>query len=157
MLTQQRLKELLHYDPVTGVITRNGKSAGFRNDRGYIIIKVDGYSYKAHRLAWLYMTGGLTAKEIDHINGVTDDNRWNNLRDAEHCENSRNRKLNKDNKSGFKGVYWLKKQQRWRAVITFDQKKIHLGCYDDPKEAHEAYCIAAKKYHKEFVRTETMK
>lgn len=154
MITQDRLKELLHYDPVTGIFTRNKNLAGFKNDRGYIIIKVDGYPYKAHRLAHLYMTGEWPIDEVDHINGVTDDNRWCNLREAKHCENSRNRKLNKNNKSGYKGVHWLKKQQKWRAVITFEQRKIHLGCYDDPKIAYEAYCEAAKEYHKDFVRME---
>ncbi len=95
----------------------------------------------------------LSAKKgeiVDHINGDTLDNRRCNLRFASAAENIRNSRRRITNTSGFKGVYWNTQARKWQADIRVLGKKIYLGRYDDPKEAHEAYCAAALKYHKEF-------
>ena len=92
-LTAQRLREALHYDPETGVFTWAtavssktvpGARAGNQHIAGYFRIRLDGYSYKAHRLAWLYMTGAWPAECIDHINRNNSDNRFSILREATH-------------------------------------------------------------------------
>lgn len=86
----------------------------------------------------------------DHINGNGLDNRRANLRPATTAENTRNRRLNSDNTSGFKGVGWHKSSSKWRAVIQIYGTHIHLGLFDTPEAAHEAYCTAAKEYFGEF-------
>ena len=79
-ITQERIQYLYDYDPETGVFIRKnegwynapiGSVAGHKNAKGYIILKVDGEAYKAHRLAWLYVYGYMTKNEIDHISGIT--------------------------------------------------------------------------------------
>lgn len=100
MLSQERLKELLHYDHETGVFTRlvgtggtaTGSRAGHISYTGYEQINVDKVKYLSHRLAWLYMTGGWPEEMVDHVNGIPSDNRWTNLRAASHSENTRNSK-----------------------------------------------------------------
>lgn len=87
---------------------------------------------------------------VDHINIISYDNRRSNLRLATFSENIRNRLLSSSNSSGFKGVYWHTQSKRWRAQITVDGNRIYLGSFLTPEEAHEAYCAAALKYHKEF-------
>jgi HNH endonuclease/AP2 domain len=160
-MTQERLKEFLHYDPESGEWTwlPNKHFAGrMRIDRragskqyGYIDIRFDGVLYKAHRLAWFYMTGILPEK-VDHINMKRDDNRWVNLREATNQKNAWNRTVQSNNKIGLKGVSWHKQGSKWRAVIFVEGKQKHLGLWDDPQMAHEAYMAAAKLYHGEFAR-----
>lgn len=89
--------------------------------------------------------------ETDHINGDRLDNRRENLRMATHQENCRNMRPLK-NKSGYKGVQWYKRDQRWVAFLTVNDKHIYLGYFDDPKDAAEAYNKGAKKYFGEFAR-----
>lgn len=100
-LTQARLKEILHYDPDTGIFTRRldrgpnapkDSVAGTPDKNGYIVIKVDFTQYKAHRLAWLYIYGVWPNNQIDHINHIVDDNRIVNLRDVTNSENQANRR-----------------------------------------------------------------
>lgn len=113
MLTQAKLKELLEYDPISGVFRRKiniggakiGDIAGTDNGDGYMKIRVAGKSYKAHRLAWLYVMGRWPKNDIDHINGVRCDNRIINLREATRAENKQNtRKANSNNRTGLLGV-----------------------------------------------------
>lgn len=92
--------------------------------------------------------------QVDHINMNTLDNRKQNLRLATSAENQRNRKIFVNNTSGYKGVHWKKQAHRWVATITVNNKDIHLGYFDTPEEAYEAYCKAAKYYHGKFARTE---
>ncbi len=90
--------------------------------------------------------------EVDHINGNTLDNRRCNLRVCTHAENMRNRKINKDNKSGYKGVYLDKKYKTWRAQIKVSGQKRYLGSYKTAEAAAEAYRTYAEILHKEFAR-----
>lgn len=158
-LTADRLRELLNYDPGTGVFTRKvgragnakeGEVAGYRSRKGYRVIKIDCRPYKAHRLAWLYETGAWPADLIDHINGIKDDNRFVNLREATNAENIQNAKRFKSNSSGFKGVSFLR--GRWSSRIRIGGKSKWLGWFYTPEEAYAAYISAAEKYHGEFAR-----
>ena len=161
MLTQERLKELLSYDPDTeefrwrvtrGGTARAGSVAGYARPDGYIKIKIDGKFYLAHRLAWLYVHREFVP-EIDHINGVLSDNRIANLRPATHSQNLGNGRKHSDNTSGFKGVHWDKRRKKWRAVIGHNSCQIHLGRFDTIEEAHAAYCDKARELFGEFART----
>jgi HNH endonuclease len=110
---QTRVHELFFYDPHTGVFLRRqpqasehvGDVAGCRTSEGYWRIHVDGRSYFAHRLAWLYMTGKWPKDQIDHINLDGSDNRWGNLRGATNGQNQANSLTRGHNTSGFKGAY----------------------------------------------------
>ena len=159
-ITAERLRELLHYNPDTGVFTWRaaigkivaGDVAGSPSCRGYRQVTVDYRNYKAHRLAWLYMTGAWPKDQIDHINLNKDDNRWRNLRVVDGSKNQANKRAHADNKSGFKGVNWHSFARKWRAAIGVKGKHIHLGFFDTPHQAYAKYCLAARKYHGEFAR-----
>lgn len=91
--------------------------------------------------------------QVDHINGDRLDNRRANLRLATHAENLRNRGAQRNNTSGYKGVFWHERARRWRAVIWVDRRRHLLGYFDNPAEAHAAYCRAAHELHREFANT----
>lgn len=149
MLTQKRLKEALSYNPDTGIFIRKespskwhdrfiGKEAGGKDNKGYVIIKVDGKPYKAHRLVFLYMDGYLPEGQVDHIDRVKHNNAYSNLRsDVTPTCQRRNTGNNCNNTSGVKGVYWHP-QQEWRASITVNGHKKHLGCFAN--DFDEAVC-----------------
>jgi hypothetical protein len=153
MITQAELKEILHYDPETGVFRwRHARKnnqikpwgvAGSRYSKDYSRIEINNKAYKAHRLAWLYMTGCWPENDIDHIDGDILNNSWSNLRPATKKQNAENRKLPSNNTSGFKGVGWNSHSQKWYAQINHNNKKIHLGRFADAEEA--AKVIASKR------------
>lgn len=156
MLTQERLKELLDYDPETGVFVRKknvrggfsiGDIAGTINDNGYRIINIDGKRYRAHRLAWLYVYGVHPSAYLDHINRDRSDNRINNLREVNKQQNSWNHGGNIANTSGFTGVSWHKKSNKWRAAIRVNYVQRALGYFDTKEEAHAAYVQAKVEHH----------
>jgi len=154
-LTVERLRELLHYDPDTGVFTwRAGRQgvprtqieAGKITKSGYRSICVDYHLLRAHVLAWFYMTGGWPRADIDHLNGIRHDNRWANLRVVSRSVNNENqRRAQRGNKSGFLGV--SPNHSRWAASITIRGQKFHLGTFDTPREAHSVYLIAKREHH----------
>ena len=155
-LTAARLRELLVYDPTTGIFTRSasvigpgrkvGRVAGSDNGQGYIKLAVDGRFYRAHRLAFLYMTGSWPLGEVDHINGVRSDNRWGNLRDVSGADNTHNQRLpHKNNTSGFLGV--RRSGRKFRAFIGSNNARIYLGVFDTPELAHFAYLEAKRRIH----------
>lgn len=163
MITEKRLREVLNYDPKTGVFrwrvskarsVKVGEIAGHVNDRGYVKITLDRATYRAHRLAWLYVYGKWPSEHIDHINGITDDNRISNLRQATRAQNMHNSRRPKNNTSSFKGVYWRKDRSKWAAMIGICRKRIFLGYFDCKHEAYAAYCKAAEKHHGEFAKVE---
>ena len=136
MLTQNRLKHLLSYCPSSGEFAcaisgsgrgKIGEIAGTIGHKGYRAIKIDGKSYQAHRLVWLYVHGKFPRDQIDHINGIRDDNRLENLRDANSADNARNRKVPVTSKSGIMGVSWRKRDKCWVAQMQVADKNMHLG------------------------------
>lgn len=99
------------------------------------------------------ITGAPSGVPVDHRDHNGLNNTRSNLRICTHQQNVHNRQLNCRSPSGFKGVHWHEKTQKWRAQIGFNGKKYHLGLYNDPEEAHKAYCEASAKYHKEYGHT----
>jgi HNH endonuclease/AP2 domain len=160
LITIERLKEVLDYDPETGVFTRKiagggrkvGDSAGFKMVIGYLGISVGNRQYYAHRLAWFYMTGKWPNEQIDHKNNRKDDNRFCNLREATPMQNMHNSSMRKKNMSGRKGVYWDEGVSKWRAQITINKVTTYIGIFDDLDAAARAYANAARKYFGEFAR-----
>jgi len=160
MLTQARVKELFHYDPIVGVFIRKvpaswskiGDISTGLDGKGYRRVSIDGKRYSEHRLAWFYMNGDWPPEEIDHINGSPTDNSFENLRLANRKENLRNTKVSKNNKCGLKGVSWHSCSKRWRARFFHKGKEVNLGLYDTPEAAHAAYAAASVREFGEFAR-----
>jgi hypothetical protein len=163
-LTQQRLKEVLDYDPETGVFRWKerisirimvGEVAGqIRPSAGYWFIGIDGYAYRAHRLAWLYMTGEFPPPgvEIDHKDTDRTKNSWLNLRLATRSQNNANWKAPRHNTSGLKGVCFHKGAQKWCAQIHKDRKRIYLGLFLSKEEAKAVHDAKAVELYGEFAR-----
>lgn len=149
-LTAQRLREVLDYDPATGVFTwtawRNygkaqaGVVAGSTMPVGYVQIRVDYRRYYAHRLAWFYVHGGWP-EVIDHINGNRADNRIANLRSVSQQVNMQNIRVTR-NKLGFPGVTLHHQSGLYNAAIKVNKVKKSLGYYQTPEQAHAAYAAA---------------
>ena len=159
MITQFELKTVLDYNQDTGVFTwkvnkskrtKAGDVAGWK-DNGYVNISINGKSYKAHRLAWLYIYGQFPENLIDHINSNRSDNRICNLRKATYLENSQNYKTPKTNTSGIKNVSWYKNLKKWVVTIGVNGKKKTIGYFEDLEFAELVAIEAREKYHKEFV------
>ena len=145
-LTYEELHKNLDYDPDTGLFTRLiansptvtiGDIAGTRNQNGYIEIKINSVSYKAHRLAWLWVEGYFPEVDIDHEDQIRHNNRWDNLRLVSQQCNSRNCGNPKNNISGVKGISWYKPTNRWLSGITVNYKREYLGRY---KSFDDAVC-----------------
>jgi hypothetical protein len=161
-LTQARLKELLSYDRGTGVFVwlrpplrlskLIGQVAGCNRGDGYIRIVIGGYSYAAHRLAWLYVHGVWPAGRLDHRDTNKSNNQVANLRLVDASRNAANAHPPKNNTSGIKGVSWVKSRSRWQAQITFQNKHINLGHFDRIEDAAAAYAKAANDHFGEFAR-----
>ena len=135
-----------------------GKSAGCEKNNGfggrYFQIRVNGVVYYTHRIVYFLAFGVDPGKMyIDHIDGNGQNNDPANLRLATNSENQRNRGATKINACGFKGVYFDKQNEGWRALIRLHGKKRHIGYFATPEEAHDAYVRAADKLHGEFART----
>lgn len=157
MLTRKRLREVLEYNPDTGVFTRlvgkfRGRRAGFVSGHGHIQISIDNRLYLAHRLAWLYVCGKWPPAGIDHIDNNKQNNAISNLRLATQSQNGANRCAPKTNRSGFKGVHWSNHTRKWRAQITVRGRGQNLGDFETPEEAHLAYVEAAKSSFGEYSR-----
>jgi len=156
-LTQAELKRLWNYDPLAGLFTRLVKTnpsgnvgdiANCHSGNGYIGISIACKHYQSHRLAFLYMTGKWPKLDVDHINGIKDDNRWCNLRDVSRSVNQQNKKIARsDNVSGYLGVSWHKTSNKWRARITLNKKQIYLGNFKNAHDAAECYLQKKRELH----------
>lgn len=162
-ITQKQLKHLFSYDSATGVFSRitdnkyamNAKRgpAGY-NSAGYIRIKISGKSYSAHRLAWLFVYGHFPSRDLDHINGVKNDNRIANLRECTMSQNQSNRRLQRNNSTGVKGTSFHKTSGKYQCRVTKNGRQIYLGLFDSLDDAKTAYNKAAEAHHGEFARFE---
>ena len=93
---------------------------------------------------------GIEAAHTDHIDGDGLNNVRENLRGCTAAENQRNRGKQRNNTSGEKGVSWHKRDRKWHARIMLNGKSKHLGCFNNPQAAKEAYAKAARELHGEF-------
>lgn len=152
---KELLLTLLEYNPATGSLTWKRREERSYRDKswnskyaskpalnsvgagGYLRGAIGKVNYQAHRTIWKIMTGE-DPEEVDHINGVRTDNRWENLRSVPRFQNMRNQKKRRDNTSGFTGVFWNPQAQKWRATIKDNGKSKHLGQFTDLAQAAQA-------------------
>lgn len=156
-LTQEKLKELIDYDPINGTFiwksTRlKGLSCGDLDSYEYTRITIFNKPYKGHRLAWFIMTGAWPKIDIDHKDGNPQNNKFDNLRECTETQNLGNQKRSKTNTSGVKGVSWDKLTNMWRVNICYKKKIKNLGRYSTLEQAAAAYEKAAKELFGEFAR-----
>ena len=154
-LSVDRLRDVLDYDPDTGIFrwrvtlcrrVRAGAIAGTLGSNGYRATHIDGRRHYSHRLAWLYVTGACPRDQIDHINGIRDDNRFCNLREVDNSANGQNRaRADRDSATGLLGV--SPHRSRFRAQIRLNGRQRYLGTYTTAEEAHKAYVGAKLRIH----------
>jgi hypothetical protein len=155
-LTAQRLRELLHYDPKTGVFTRLTRSAqcvhigevvGWFGGDKHRRASVDRRTYLLHRLAWLYMTGEWPSMRIDHVDDDPINNAFANLRDVDRSTIlQKQRKAHRGSKAGILGVSLAR--GRWVARMTIEGRRVHLGTFASAEEAGSAYREAKRRFHR---------
>lgn len=151
--TFETVSAYLRYDPTTGLLhwkissgkAKAGSVAGCEA-KGYILVGIGGRLLKAHRLAWLLHFGRNPDGDIDHINGVRSDNRIENLREATHSQNMHNRRADKDNGAGIKGVCWNRWKNKWMAYVNGK----HLGYFANQRDAESTVQTARERLHGQF-------
>lgn len=156
MITQERLKELVSYNQETGDFVwisdngtkaKAGQEAGRINFYGYSVICIDGRTYPAHRLAWLYINGDFPRNNIDHLNGVRSDNRIVNLRDVTQQINCQNHRKQNGNKKELIGACFDKATGKFKAQIMHKGVNFHIGRFDTQEQAHMAYVETKRSIH----------
>lgn len=166
MIEQACLKDRLHYDPHTGIFRWRFSAArrikpwdiaGCHDGKKYIVIKFFGRLHGAHRLAWLYMTGEWPKNEVDHIDGIPDNNSFANLREATHKQNLENVKLSARNTSGYRGVTWCKYNKKWAAQVKHNGKKLKLGYFKDIEKAAEVAAAKRKELYTHDIGRDSIK
>lgn len=157
-ITAEEIRERMSYDPESGEFLRDGqKCVRIDKNYGYGLIHYHGYSYKAHRLAWLHFYGRWPVKFLDHINHDRADNRISNLREATYQQNAVHRRGY--SKHGVKGVSYQPKyiHRPWVAVCRADGKRLYIGAFSTKEAAAAAYLRAASAAHGEFATAQTIK
>jgi len=164
MLNADHLRSLLDYDRATGVfvwkmpagrygrIPAGTRAGSYTSAEGYGYVTIAGKSYRLSRLAWLYVHGEWPKDQIDHVNGDPSDDRIANLREATQFQNKANCRRYANNTSGFKGVSLDRSKGLYRAYTNKDGRRVYLGRYRTPEEAHAAYAAAAMSIHRDFAR-----
>ena len=161
-VTAERLRELLTYDALTGVfvwlqgngperrgaLVKAGDIAGHVTPKGYVAIRVDGVSYQAHRLAWLYCRNAWPVFDVDHRDTVGSHNWIDNLRDVPNALNRQNvRKARSDSATGIQGVSPYRKSNRFQARIRLNNRHHYLGTFATVEAARAAYVEAKHRLH----------
>lgn len=161
MITQKRLKEVISYNPVSGLFTWVNSTSNrtkIKTNAGCFIKKtnrfcigIDGKHYLSHRLAWLYVYGYMP-KVIDHIDGNSLNNEIVNLRECTQAQNTWNSKINIKNTSGVKGVSFDKLRNKWTARVMCNGKLSVLGRFDNLESATIAVNAKRGELHENFAR-----
>lgn len=172
------LRQLLDYQPGTGkffwrkrpielfshlknpAAYHSGWNTAFAGKEAFTAREKWGYHHgsifsipvKAHIVAFMMVHGRLPEGHVDHINGVRDDNRIENLREARHSQNIQNQKVRADSTSGYKGVSWIAAKGKFRAEISAEGVRQYLGYFGSAEDAALAYNRAAKQLHGEFAQ-----
>lgn len=148
IVTQALVQGLFSYDVNTGAFThrQTGAMAVSRHNAGYKTVRIGRKNWLAHRIAWLYFYGEFPPQQIDHINGVRDDNRIANLRACTNAQNCQNVRAHRDG-CGFLGASLEKRSGRWQAGIGINGKRVNLGYFETAQQAHAAYLKAKQKHH----------
>ncbi|MES1989258.1 MAG: HNH endonuclease signature motif containing protein [Pseudomonadota bacterium] len=154
--TADEAKKVISYNPITGIFTRlvpccNHKTIMKKlgaDNHGYLIILLLGKRVRAHRLAYLIMTGDWPDGILDHANGVCSDNRWENIRFATYSQNHMNKK-SKRGLSGYRGVVKAR-NGNWQAKLTVNKIVHSLGVYECPKAASDVVEAFAKEKFGKF-------
>jgi hypothetical protein len=159
IITAEYVRQLFDYDSAAGVLTwkksrRRRHGLPVAGGRPRAQVRINGRSYLVHRLIWLYHYGEFPKAGVDHINMDPSDNRIENLREADKSQNGFNRRAQRDNRLGVKGVTFYAHCNRYHARTTVRGRKINLGYYKTVDEAKAAYVEAVHKYHGEFARPE---
>lgn len=162
-ITAEQAAELLSYDPGSGefrwkiarsYVVKVGQVVGSWDLHGYKTVRLNGRSYKLHRLAWLMTYGVWPAGDVDHINGIRHDNRISNLRDLPRGQNLENRwKPNPNKKSGLPLGVHKAKGGHYSARISVDNKSVILGTFVTVDDATAAYFAAKIRFHQGFARS----
>lgn len=158
-ISPDEVRRLLAYDPETGVLTWTdrhsiripyaGAVAGTIDAMGYVLVSIKYRRVRGHTLAWVIQTGRYPDHEIDHINGTRSDNRWVNLREADHCTNMQNlQRARKDNRTGLLGATSHCGGKYYTAEIRVNSNRYYLGSFPTAEQAHAAYVDAKAKIHK---------
>lgn len=153
-------RTLLNYNPITGKFTwkkattnrvKVGDPAGsICKTNGYVILGINGVTYKAHRVAWLMIHGEWPASLLDHRDENRANNVWTNLRLANHSQNLLNRGKQCNNTSGMKNVHWNKQNSKWKAKCTVRGVEHFIGFFQTREEANDARITFAKRHCGEF-------
>ena len=161
-LTFKRLHELLRYDPLTGKFwwrkTQSnravaGSEAGSLRGRGDVGIRIDGVEYKAHRLAWFYVSGRWPPDQIDHQDREPSHNWWTNLRLADNSQNNANRPGREGTATGVKNVSFYPRKSKANPYVAYgsrNQKRIYIGAFPTLEAASEAALRHAREEYGEF-------
>jgi len=144
----KKAREYLAYNEYTGVLTwkvrkRGTKGLGSiagstKGSNGYRLVCVDRKQILAHRLIW-FIHYGYIPSEIDHIDRCRDNNKISNLRECDRTQNNLNQGMRTNNKSGYTGVNWNKKDKKYHARIQYKGDVFFLGLFNCPKEAYLKY------------------
>lgn len=151
------LDNYIKFNPNDGTFTYLYKSSnqnighttkGIDHGNGYLIVSVKGKKYKAHRLAF-YLSYRYWPEQVDHSNGIKNDNRLVNLREVDNQKNQWNAE-GRDSKSGYKNVYWREQRKKWQVKIPTLSGIKYIGSFDTVEEANAAAIAARKKYQEEY-------
>lgn len=141
------LKNKFSYNEHTGILYRKetfkhrkaGDTVGHKRYDGYVTTYIQGKVYYVHRLAWYICTGSYNKNVVvDHINGITSDNRLCNLREISHSRNILKGKKAKNNTSGYKNIHFRKRDKKYQVYIEVNKKRIFIGVYKTLDEAIKA-------------------
>lgn len=164
-ITHNELIAKISYESETGNFFWNvnsgsrakiGQKLGSYDMYGYLTVRINKKSYKLHRLAWFYVHKIWPENDVDHINGIRNDNRLCNLRCASRKTNLENRTCKSESETGLYGAYYDKRKRKYYSAISHHNIKIHLGMFESAQEAHNAYIDAKQKLHAGYIVTPEM-